>query len=502
MDRNPEPVANAIYPTLGPAIRKAISEALAGFADTLNRAIDSSLSPRGLRWRFESWRSGVPYAQLVLRDSLVYQVEQVFLIHGDTGLLLAHAVAADAHGTDGDLVSSMLTAIRDFVADSFETSGDGGLKRFTVGERSVLVEPGPHMAVAAVVRGQPPAALLERLQETLETLHTQFRRRLQNFDGDNAPFSTAVPTLEDCLDTVLSTEQGASRSNAPRVAWALVGLVVIVLAVLGYRSLTRWNRATALLAAQPGIVLLEADHGWRRSTVSGLRDPLSAEPSVLLAGAGIDPTRLEEHWRPFLSLDPAIVERRAVQQLHPPDTVTLVLDADEGVLRARGAAAPVWLAQTRAAVVPGAAVLDLSGVEMVRSAALEQTVARLEARQILFPIASAVLDAGASQDGLRGVAADYQQLAELAGSEGWHLELTMVGRADPSGSAERNNLLSMERSQAVRDALLALGVPTETVRVAGLGGSAPLPAADVERRGEINRSVSFTVSLTDAASTP
>ena len=291
VDRNPEPVANAIYPTLGPAIRKAISEALAGFADTLNRAIDSSLSPRGLRWRFESWRSGVPYAQLVLRDSLVYQVEQVFLIHGDTGLLLAHAVAADAHGTDGDLVSSMLTAIRDFVADSFETSGDGGLKRFTVGERSVLVEPGPHMAVAAVVRGQPPAALLERLQETLETLHTQFRRRLQNFDGDNAPFSTAVPTLEDCLDTVLSTEQGASRSNAPRVAWALVGLVVIVLAVLGYRSLTRWNRATALLAAQPGIVLLEADHGWRRSTVSGLRDPLSAEPSVLLAGAGIDPAR-------------------------------------------------------------------------------------------------------------------------------------------------------------------------------------------------------------------
>ena len=191
-----------------------------------------------------------------------------------------------------------------------------------------------------------------------------------------------------------------------------------------------------------------------------------------------------------------------MQQLHPPDTVTLVLDADEGVLRARGAAAPVWLAQTRAAVVPGAAVLDLSGVEMVRSAALEQTVARLEARQILFPIASAVLDAGASQDGLRGVAADYQQLAELAGSEGWHLELTMVGRADPSGSAERNNLLSMERSQAVRDALLALGVPTETVRVAGLGVSAPLPAADVERQGAINRSVSFTVSLTDAASAP
>jgi len=83
--RNPDPVAEAIYPTLGPAIRKAISEALAGFLETLNRAIDHSFSIRGLRWRFESWRTGVPYAEIVLRDALVYRVEQLFLIHGETG---------------------------------------------------------------------------------------------------------------------------------------------------------------------------------------------------------------------------------------------------------------------------------------------------------------------------------------------------------------------------------------------------------------------------------
>ncbi|HVT45695.1 MAG TPA: OmpA family protein, partial [Thermoanaerobaculia bacterium] len=78
--RNPRPIATAIFPVLGPAIRKAIAEALAGLVFSINRALEHSFSPRGLRWRFEAWRTGVPFAQIVLRHALVYRVEQVFLI--------------------------------------------------------------------------------------------------------------------------------------------------------------------------------------------------------------------------------------------------------------------------------------------------------------------------------------------------------------------------------------------------------------------------------------
>ena len=79
--RNPRPIATAIFPVLGPAIRKAIAEALTGLVASINRTLEHSLSPRGLRWRLEAWRTGVPYAQIVLRHALVYRVEQVFLIH-------------------------------------------------------------------------------------------------------------------------------------------------------------------------------------------------------------------------------------------------------------------------------------------------------------------------------------------------------------------------------------------------------------------------------------
>ena len=490
--RNPNPVADAIYPTLGPAIRKAISQALAGFLETLNRAIDHSLSPRGLRWRFESWRTGVPYAHIVLRDSLVYQVEQVFLIHGETGLLLAHSVAEDAQSTAADLVSGMLTAIRDFVADSFAPADDGGLRRFTIGERVVLAEAGPHMVIAAVVRGHPPASLVERLQQILETLHTQHRRHLQEFDGNSAPFSAATLTLEECLDRVLSTDQPGARSHAPRVAWALVGAAALVLVVLGYRSVARWNEAIALLAAEPGIVVLDADHGWRRSVLSGLRDPLSAEPGALLAGTGIDVAGVAERWQPYLSLEPEIIERRARQVTGAPDTVTLTIE--EGVMFASGAAEPAWLARA-ATPIAGVEAVDLSGVEMIRSPALEQTIGTLEAYRVLFAIGSAVLDVESARETLQAVADTYTRVETLADIEGWQVELTINGRSDATGPTERNALLSARRSETVRDALLTGGVVIDEVRIVGLGVSEPLRANDSELQSALNRSVSFVVAL-------
>ena len=100
-------------------IRKAIAETMAALVRSINSAVEHSLSPRGIKWRIESWRTGVPYAQVVIKHALIYRVEQAFLIHAETGLLLAHATAPGLQVPDADLISGMLTAIQDFVSDSF-----------------------------------------------------------------------------------------------------------------------------------------------------------------------------------------------------------------------------------------------------------------------------------------------------------------------------------------------------------------------------------------------
>ena len=61
--------------------------------ETINRTIEQRLSPQSVQWRIEAWRTGLPFSQVVMRHTLHYRVEQVFLIDEETGLPLQHIVA-------------------------------------------------------------------------------------------------------------------------------------------------------------------------------------------------------------------------------------------------------------------------------------------------------------------------------------------------------------------------------------------------------------------------
>src|SRR6188768_399447 len=85
--RNPKPLADALFPVMGPAIRKAVAAGLAGMVESLNRTLEHSLTWRSVQWRLEGWRTGRSFAEIVLSKTLVYRVEQVFLIDRRSGLL-------------------------------------------------------------------------------------------------------------------------------------------------------------------------------------------------------------------------------------------------------------------------------------------------------------------------------------------------------------------------------------------------------------------------------
>src|SRR5271156_2986787 len=117
--RDPAIIATALFPIIGEAVRKAVAHALQGLFDSLNQMLDRGLSLESCKWRFEAWRSCKSFGEVALARSLNYRVEQVFLIHRETGLLVGHVFSGDGVVQDADLVSGMLTAIQDFVRDSF-----------------------------------------------------------------------------------------------------------------------------------------------------------------------------------------------------------------------------------------------------------------------------------------------------------------------------------------------------------------------------------------------
>ncbi len=494
--RNPQDIATAIFPVLGPAIRKAIAETMAGLINSINRAIEHSLSPRGIRWRIEAWRTGIPYAQIVIKHALIYRVEQVFLIHAETGLVLGHAAAPNLAVTDADLISGMLTAIQDFVGDSFQQEEGGKLRTFSVGELTVLVEPGPQAVIAAVVRGQAPESLLRKLQDTLETLHFQFAGPLAAFDGNATPFEAFRPMLEDCLETVLTTDDRgrASRTTHWR-AWAVaLALLTIVLAVLALRAQRQWDDALARLRTEPGIVLVRADRAGARWRFAGLKDPLAPDPSSALAQLNGDSTRVEARWEPYLSLDPKLVVERARRALTAPPTVALDLRGDS--LIARGSASMPWVARVGALSVfpPGVSHFDVSGVEAVLPTEFAALKATVETDRVLFDAGSAT-PTPTTRGLLVRVAGAFGRLHNGTGEMGYRVELAIVGRTDPTGSDATNKALSQQRADVIRATLISLGVPAAVATATGIGTTSPLALPNPAEAARINRSVSFLVHL-------
>src|SRR5262249_32584734 len=176
-------------------IRRSILQTLRTLFESFNQTMEQSLSLRGLKWRVEAIRTGRSFSEVVLMHSLVYRVEQAFLIHKKTGLPLAHAVAPSAVMQDPSLVSGMLTAIQDFVRDSFNTSANENVEKMNVAETEVWIENGPYASIAAVIRGVPPPELRLRLAETLELIHQKYSAEMEQFEGDSSLFAPAVDLL-------------------------------------------------------------------------------------------------------------------------------------------------------------------------------------------------------------------------------------------------------------------------------------------------------------------
>jgi OOP family OmpA-OmpF porin len=397
----------------------------------------------------------------------------------------------------------MLTAIQDFVRDSFRPAEGGTLSGFTVGEHTVHVEAGPNALLAGVIRGQCPESVPLGLQRTLEQIHLEYATQLGDFEGDAVPFASAAPLLEENLATVLSTDRATERTPMRWLRWALpLGVIAVVVAALVTASWMRWRRAVRVMEAEPGFVIVDASRSWGRGRwhFRGLKDPIARDPRAVFAAVGITPPTIVGEWKPYLSLDSAMVVARSRQTLAVPTSATTELAGD--TLRVAGSASIGWLAKLRnAPPIAGVAHVDLSAVRATLPPGIDALRGRLEAKRVLFaPGSSTVTDAEVSD--VRLLAATMRQLSDSVSAIGSTLRIDLVGRTDPTGTDATNQSLAQLRVDAVMRRLLALGVPAATLNGRPLATAQPLRAADAGEQARINRSVSFEAVVTNESRVP
>ena len=440
--RDPKPMADALFPVMGPAIRKAVAAALSGMVESFNRAIEQSLSWRSVQWRLEARRTGRTFGEIVLLKTLVYRVEQIFLIDRRTGLLLQHVQLGAEHVQDADMVSGMLTAIRDFAQDSFKTPDTDSLESLKVGELSVWIEAGPRAFLAAVIRGNAGREYRQTLQTAVEEIHLRFGDVLQSFSGDASGLADARSLLESCLEMQY---RAGERKPRARAAWAVAAIVALALgawAVLAYQSQRRWTRYLDSLRAQPGLVVVNATRAGGKYVVTGLRDPLAADPRSFLAAAGLTEDAVEGRWAAYQSLDPAITQARGNAQT---------------------------------------------------DAAIRETIAGIESTAILF-VKAAARPAADQRAALDRLIAAVGRLEGLAAGAKTRYSVSIVGHTDADGPPDSNLPLSQARAEAVAAAIAPAAGSQVSITTSGVGSTEPAVSGHTEDDNRQNRRVTIRVA--------
>ena len=487
--KDPQPLADALFPVIGPAIRRAVAHTFDAMIDSINQTIERTVSWRAMQWRLTAWRTGRPYVEVVLANTLEYRVEQVFLIHRESGLVLQH-VAVESE-RDPDQVSAMLTAINDFGRDSFRVARSDSLESFRIGDLVGSIVQGPQAIIAAIVRGSIPLVVRDTLEHAIESIHRQFGPALEAYSGDSSVLAGARPILESCF---ISQRRRTSQRPSYRgwvIAAALVLLAVAAGLYLDVRTRQAWDAYLDRLRSEPGIVVVSNERRGGKFFVSGLLDPLARNPSTLLdASSRVPPDRVEGRWEPYQALHPRFVTVRANLLLRPPDGVSLTYA--DGVLTATGSAPDRWITESErlAPAIPGVSRFVFAGES--REAQLEQ---QIEATTIRFAKGQSTIEP-AQQQALDALVARLKELDAVLVSTGRLARLEVSGHADSDGPDDLNNELSAARADRVLAVLRAAGL--QQIELSGRGlGRAPATPGITEAEQERNRRAAFSIQIGD-----
>ncbi len=110
-------MVDALYPIMGKMIKKYIAREMKLLSERIDKQLKKTFSWSGWMTRFRGWFGGVSEGDMVLRNLIKAEIEEIFVVQQNSGLLLG---SYSIHNTlDKEMIAGMLTAIKSFVNDAF-----------------------------------------------------------------------------------------------------------------------------------------------------------------------------------------------------------------------------------------------------------------------------------------------------------------------------------------------------------------------------------------------
>jgi len=505
IEANSDKIVGTLYPLVGTLVRKAVSSFLVEFVERTNALIENSLSPKSVSWRFKAWQSGIRYSEYVASQIYQYQVQQLLVIHRETGTLL-HSISSDPDKEkDADLISSMLVAINDFVADAFgvtSTESENELGEIKTEDFTLLIKIGPQALLVAAVTGSIPPEVRGKLQQALEDFHQFYQQPLLNYEGDNAPFDGCETILSDCL--ISERKEGEGKKSK-----RLIGAVVLLAIFLGLAALSFMRLSLSILKSDlheltppPGIIVTDTYISNGKVHAKVLRDPIATSIESWFSENGIDTERVTVIEEPFVSLKPSVVERKLSMlvsdyPLSESENISMEKGENGSFVIAGTVFTPTAINLTQQiGAVPGISMLNIDTTSLnvkaahqvdnavLQKAALNRLVNKVSSQNVLFSTNQEALSE-VQLAKLELLANDIKQLLALADKTETVVSIVVMGASDNSGSSARNRALSQKRAENVVNSLISLGVESDILIPVSLG-ELPLQKASMGRSVMLN----------------
>lgn len=121
------------------------------------------------------------YGMFMVWHSSPTIVDEVFLMTPN-GMLLKHYTRRLRPDQDEDILAGMLTAVQNFIKESFDSGGRLNEIRFE--NYDILISHGQNVVIAAIISTKKPERLRDELKSATADIEEQFGERISKWSGD------------------------------------------------------------------------------------------------------------------------------------------------------------------------------------------------------------------------------------------------------------------------------------------------------------------------------
>ncbi len=182
-----------IYPSLGKMISKYVTLQMSSLKESIEESVKSSFS---FTRSFTSFFTGVKESELIIKDAVVSTIEEVYVIQRDSGLLIGSA--SKNNSMDDEVIAGMLTAIKSFVEDAFNTESQD-LEVIEYGSYKLVIRSYYSFYIAMAISGAMSTNEQVEVQERIDTF-ASYKMKLFKGRFDSSKYEISKQLEQDFID--------------------------------------------------------------------------------------------------------------------------------------------------------------------------------------------------------------------------------------------------------------------------------------------------------------